>query len=223
MYRIYFDTFIPANYEKLVKDVVGFYDLSIRDEDANNIFEKVLSLNEKKYKHPLGDIIIETYGLLGDSKKIKEIAKERGVSRSRIDYLIAIGLRMLRHPKRNRPFERLSRDGLEREIKLLRERLDKNDVELANAKEELRKMKYKEKHGHEEAQEDIPLFKEFGEDDSFFISRRARNCLHNEGIKNLSELANKKEEEVAKIKGLGRKTFNEIKEFLWEFGLSFAK
>lgn len=224
MHRVYFNTFIPANYEKLAKKVTGYSELlPIRDEDANNIFEKVLSLNEEKYKHPLGDIVIKVYGLLGDTEKVEEVAFKYGVSRNRIYQLVQKALRFLRHPKRNRPFGRLSRDGLEREINLLREWLDKKDAKLTNIKEELRKIKYKEKNCVEEVIKNIPFFEEFGKEDSFFLSVRARNCLHNERIKNLSELANKKSEEVTKIKGLGRKTFHEIEGLLGDYGLSFAE
>ncbi len=220
MHRIYFDTFIPANYEKLAKEVMGYSDselLPIREEDANNIFEKVLSLNEVKSKHPLGDIIIQAYGLSGDAKNGSEIASEHGVSKARIYQLRVRGLWMLRHPKRSRPFKRLSREGLEEEIKFLRKKLDEANAELDKTKEELNEIqvRYKEKTDIKK----ILLF----EIEELDFSVRARNCLRSVRIKTLGQLVNKKRKEMIEIGGLGIKTLHEIEEMLIEFDLSFSE
>lgn len=54
------------------------------------------------------------------------------------------------------------------------------------------------------------------------VSVRAHNCLVNAGIKRIIDLVNLPEEEVLKIKNFGRKSFDEVKEVMKSFGLSFG-
>ena len=53
------------------------------------------------------------------------------------------------------------------------------------------------------------------------ISVRSYNCLKRAGIQTLHELANKSEDEVLKLRSLGKKSFKEIKDKLKELGLNF--
>jgi DNA-directed RNA polymerase subunit alpha len=53
------------------------------------------------------------------------------------------------------------------------------------------------------------------------ISVRSYNCLKRAGINTLSELVSKSEEEILKVKNLGKKSFKEIKDTLAARGLSF--
>lgn len=54
------------------------------------------------------------------------------------------------------------------------------------------------------------------------FSVRAHNCLINAGIKRIIDLVNMAEEDVLKIKNFGRKSFDEVKEGLKSFGLTFG-
>lgn len=54
------------------------------------------------------------------------------------------------------------------------------------------------------------------------VSVRAHNCLINAGIKRIIDLVNLSEDEVLKIKNFGRKSFDEVKEVMKAFGLSFG-
>ncbi len=51
---------------------------------------------------------------------------------------------------------------------------------------------------------------------------RAHNCLVKAGIKRILELVNLTEDEALKIKNFGRKSFDEVKESMKNFGLSFG-
>ena len=54
------------------------------------------------------------------------------------------------------------------------------------------------------------------------FSVRAHNCLINAGIKRIIDLVNLSEDEVLKIKNFGRKSYEEVKEGMKTFGLSFG-
>ena len=54
------------------------------------------------------------------------------------------------------------------------------------------------------------------------FSVRAHNCLLNAGISRIIDLVNLSEDELQKIKNFGRKSFEEVKEGLHQFGLSLG-
>jgi len=58
--------------------------------------------------------------------------------------------------------------------------------------------------------------------DDLELSVRCANCLQNADIKYIGELVQKTEQEMLKTKNFGRKSLNEIKEFLQEMGLSLG-
>ncbi len=58
--------------------------------------------------------------------------------------------------------------------------------------------------------------------DDLELSVRSANCLKNAGINLIGELVSKTEAEMLKTKNFGRKSLNEIKEILFESGLSFG-
>jgi DNA-directed RNA polymerase subunit alpha len=58
--------------------------------------------------------------------------------------------------------------------------------------------------------------------DALEFSVRAHNCLVNAGVKRIIDLVNLTEDEVLKIKNFGRKSFEEVKESMKNFGLSFG-
>lgn len=58
--------------------------------------------------------------------------------------------------------------------------------------------------------------------DALELSVRAHNCLVNAGIKRIIDLVNLSEDDVLKIKNFGNKSYEEVKECLKSFGLSFG-
>ena len=70
-----------------------------------------------------------------------------------------------------------------------------------------------------EAPEDKKLDKPIEELD---LSVRSFNCLKRAGINTLAELTKKSEEEMMRVRNLGRKSLKEVKDKLDELGLSFA-
>src|SRR5690606_9728854 len=55
------------------------------------------------------------------------------------------------------------------------------------------------------------------------LSVRSYNCLKRAGINTVQELANKTEEDMMKVRNLGRKSLEEVKSKLAELGLSLRK
>ena len=60
-------------------------------------------------------------------------------------------------------------------------------------------------------------------DDLEGLSVRSYNCLKRAGINTIGELSEKTEEDMIKVRNLGRKSLKEIKEELEKYGLSFKK
>ena len=59
--------------------------------------------------------------------------------------------------------------------------------------------------------------------DDLELSVRSYNCLKRHGINTVAELTNKSEEDMIKVRNLGRKSLKEIKEKLEELSLGFKK
>ncbi|MBM7717104.1 DNA-directed RNA polymerase alpha subunit, partial [Bacillus thermophilus] len=55
------------------------------------------------------------------------------------------------------------------------------------------------------------------------LSVRSYNCLKRAGINTVQELANKTEEDMMKVRNLGRKSLEEVKGKLEELGLELRK
>jgi len=55
------------------------------------------------------------------------------------------------------------------------------------------------------------------------LSVRSYNCLKRAGINTVQELTNKTEEDMMKVRNLGRKSLEEVKSKLAELGLSLRK
>ncbi|MBU5236475.1 DNA-directed RNA polymerase subunit alpha, partial [Vibrio cholerae] len=55
------------------------------------------------------------------------------------------------------------------------------------------------------------------------LSVRSYNCLKRAGINTVQELNNKSEADMMRVRNLGRKSLEEVKNKLTELGLSFSK
>ena len=57
--------------------------------------------------------------------------------------------------------------------------------------------------------------------DELELSVRSYNCLKRAGIQTVEELIQKTEEDMMKVRNLGKKSLKEIKEVIASYGLSF--
>ncbi len=69
--------------------------------------------------------------------------------------------------------------------------------------------------------QNLPVELLFSTIDALEFSVRANNCLVNAGVKRIIDLVNLTEDEVLNIKNFGRRSFEEVKEGMKAFGLSF--
>ncbi|MGB4023629.1 MAG: DNA-directed RNA polymerase subunit alpha C-terminal domain-containing protein, partial [Acutalibacteraceae bacterium] len=53
------------------------------------------------------------------------------------------------------------------------------------------------------------------------LSMRSFNCLKRAGINNVGELIQKTEQEISKVRNMGKKSLEEVKNKLAELGLAF--
>ena len=53
------------------------------------------------------------------------------------------------------------------------------------------------------------------------LSVRSYNCLKRAGIQTVEELTQRSEEEMMKVRNLGKKSLKEVKDKIYELGLSF--
>ena len=59
--------------------------------------------------------------------------------------------------------------------------------------------------------------------DELELSVRSSNCLKRTSINTVEELISRSEEDMSKVRNLGKKSLNEIKKKLAEIGLSFRQ
>lgn len=76
--------------------------------------------------------------------------------------------------------------------------------------------------GQDSKYKGVPLDLLFKPIDVLEFPARAHNCLAKAGIKRIIDLVNLSEDEALKIKNFGRKSFDEVKEAMKTFGLSFG-
>ena len=59
--------------------------------------------------------------------------------------------------------------------------------------------------------------------DDLDLSVRSNNCLRRAGINTVEELTQKSEEDMMKVRNLGKKSLDEVKKKLSDLGLSLRK
>jgi DNA-directed RNA polymerase subunit alpha len=104
-------------------------------------------------------------------------------------------------------------DALAYSAKILKEQLQ---IFINFAEEEEPQI---EERAESEQEHNEHLFKRV---DELELSVRSQNCLQNAGIEYIYQLVERTEAEMLKTKNFGRKSLNEIKEVLGDFGLSLG-
>lgn len=195
-------------------------ELIVREDDRGIIYDypqivKYFTTNwdiVKKTLTPREERILELR--YEEGKTLDEIAKIYGITRERVRQIIAKGIMRLKHSSRTnilfRDNERITeRDSLIKQIddEILELRKKLKYYRKANLKLEL----------PEEIQNDVSLNVRIEDLD---LSTRSFRCLERAGIEFVNEITEKTEEEMMKIRNLGRKSLKEIKQKLKEMNLS---
>ena len=161
--------------------------------------------------------------------RLDAVATSLGVSRERIRQKELKALRKLRHPSRTSaiftPFKvseqiKEKTEVLEQKNKelseLISKSLDRIDI-LSNALKTVG-AQVTVAIDNPDAELAVLLARKI-EDIDFSV--RASNCMRRAGIETLKDLTEKTENEMLNIRNLGRKAFDEIKEKMLSFGLTF--
>lgn len=198
-------------------------ELIVRKDDRSIIYDypqivKCFTTNwdiVKKTLTPREEEILELR--YEEGKTLEEIAKIYGITRERVRQIITKGIMRLKHSSRTnilfRDNERITeRDSLIKQIddEILELRKKLKYYQEANLKLEL----------PEKIQNDVSLNLRIEDLD---LSTRSFRCLERAGIEFVSEITEKTEEEMMKIRNLGRKSLKEIKQKLKEMNLSLKE
>lgn len=214
------DSQIAAGYRKLV--LALFWEkesenlLPLRECDIETIQTIMRYLDQEFPDRSYREILTMRFDLDGKGiQTLRGIGKQYGVSPERIRQKQVKALRLLRHPRRGWRLGLLFRTTLEDRLENL----------LAENQELKRDLAEERKHRMSEQMK--ARFGDVSPDkisiEQLEASVRLHNCLHNNGIDTLGQVLLKTEPDILLMKNFGRRTLNELKEILNEYGLSLAR
>jgi|GEM_PF-1371089 len=215
------DPEIVAGYRKLMLAIRNFGRetddlLPLRDDDIETIR---IALNNLDYEFPdraYGEILIKRFNLDGKGIwTLKKIGQQFGVSQERIRQKQKKALRLLRHPERGWQIAMFFRSTLEFQIRCLGERNRELKKDLAQERKHRMTEELKARFG-DVSPDNISVF-------NFDLSPRLENCLRNNGIDTLGKVLARTEHDFLVMKNFGRRTLNELREILSEYGFTLAK
>jgi len=194
-----------------IKELIAEIDVSINTKmldvssvDIENLFKETFEVLTSQERD-----ILNLRFLTGKQFTLQKIGNQYGFTRERIRQIIKNALRKLQHPAR---------------VKLLREKIIKiflgetglNSLmshEITKLELEVRKLREKLDVKSTSVQ-DVQL-------SEIELSTRTTNCMRENKILTLGQLANMSIAQVFAIPNLGRKCFLELKEVLKSYGLNF--
>lgn len=139
---------------------------------------------------------------------------EWNLSRARTNQIINRELRRLIQKLRNMP----AYEKLQEENKALQVKLAVKQMTIDNL---MAKLKYEESHADADIQENEKLLTKVVDIEDFSI--RTLNALHICGVKTVSQLCQKTEYDLLKIRNFGGKSLNEVKNWLFKNNLQLKK
>lgn len=243
-----FDLIRPeeALYYVLCRGNEKVYDFSMTEygslkERITNVFS---TLNEMER-----EVLLYRFGFYGRFYTFNEVAKKLSKTSSRIGQIEHKAIRKLYHPNRSRKiniqhnyniimntkahsidFENILIDEIANyllskndNIIFFKEILRKNDISLEFNSNEFENAKHKyEEHGVLSEKECSERVLEMKIED-LDLSVRSSCCLKRAGINTLSDLVNKTEEDMMRVRNLGKKSYDEVLEKLQSLGLSLGE
>jgi RNA polymerase sigma factor (sigma-70 family) len=149
------------------------------------------------------------YGYTAEAIGLKE-----GITGERVNQIVRKTLRRLRSPQRKNILQ------YGQEYFDLQENIEQLKVEYRKKIEEL---KYKIANPETTEIEEDDLI-EYSKIEKLDLSVRSYNCLKRAGINTIGELTQKTEEEMMRVRNLGRKSLKEVKEKLFQvYGMTLKK
>ena len=161
------------------------------------------------------------------------VAKELGVTRERIRQIENKALRIMCYPRYNEMLLISNRvKAIQEAVREQQHELELtlNDLKLEIAKARAKIAKIQSLFEYEEIKEkfkELELEEEFRRSkfeiavEELELSVRSYNCVRRAGIRTVYDLIQKSEEDMMKVRNLGRKSLKEIREKLHSMGLGF--
>jgi len=215
------DPQIVAGYTKLILAIVWHKDgdedlLPLRDGDIETIQNKLNWLEFEFPDRAYKEILTMRFDLDGKgTRTLKAIGQQLGVSSECVRQKQIKALRFLRHPQRGWQMSKLFRSVLERRIDDLEDENERLRAELAKEMKHRMSESMKNRFG-DVSPAHISIF-------DFELSPRLENCLRNNNVDTLGKVLQRTERDFLLLKNFGRRTLNELKEILSEYGLSLAR
>lgn len=154
-----------------------------------------------------------------DKKTLEQIGREENITRERVRQITNKIVRKLRHPAR------LAKMRYGEEVKKMQDDITSLKKDLAEQLSKYKSIKSKLEQLEESKEEKEEFKKELFNTDirNLELSVRSYHCLKRAGITTIGELTQKTEEELMRIRNLGRKTLKEVIQKLSEIGLHLYK
>lgn len=201
------------------------YDIT-EDEFIENFEALIHNWNSKddSYSYPrIAKVLVLRYKFFNT---LDAVAKELGVTRERVRQIEQKGLRIMHHPNYS---EILLTSNAVKELNakvLLKEQeLENYIIELQSKIDKIKNIlddeAFCKRLKEAELDEEFKQTKLGMSIIDLDLSCRAYNCVRGAGITNVLELIQKSEEDMMKIRSLGRKSLKEIRDKLHSMGLSF--
>ena len=195
--------------DDLIKEL-GLYednrlDIDYIEKHFEENFEYLLS---RSFLTPREKVVLEGYYVKGYT--LEAIGLQFGVTRERIKQILNKAIRRMKHPSRL--------DILKYGKELIEEQDDVEELtrQLKRKKQFLEQMNVELDENIKNIMGEVSLSKPIKELD---LSIRSLNCLRRADINTLDDLLNKTEEDMMKVRNLGRKSLKEIIRVLDDMGL----
>jgi len=173
-------------------------------------------------------VVTKVYGLNGDPPRTqREIARELGYSNGRVSQFLTKALRKLRRlPADKQHFEDLWWTLEPNEVQSLRASLTQTREKVDKLEQQILRLEMREP-GRMVSTPKVDLDPAMIQNlmkpvSDFELSTRTHNCLQNQDVMFLFEVAVRREADLLRTKNFGRKSLNELKEILVDLGLSLG-
>lgn len=207
----------PEDYANFYTEIIPNF-----DENFRNILDKGLLLPREQ------QVIVDRYQ---HYETLEQVGKSLGVTRERIRQIEYKALKKLQHAggrnmliQGREKFELINAEERARLLEEIKAAMTK-DVVIEYAKNNLTHQELQDIFGvvynrEEEEKHNSILNEDIANLD---LSVRSNNCLWRTGIKTIGDLVNKTEEEMMKVRNLGKRSLREIEIKLKKIGLCLRK
>ena len=215
----------PVNLISRFKSFPAYADMRLVENEFEERLIKYFELENCWLNQREQEII---WSFFKDEKTLQKIGDEQFISRERVRQIIAKSVEKLDYF--NRKFKWFYDDDkvlekLVQEKEVKSKQLTSKIIELEELIERARNLYFDENSTIREVKEYLESlesdFKGIATIDDLDLSVRTYNCLRRSGNARIADLLEKKEDDILKIRNLGKKSFKELKEKLNNLGLKF--